>query len=251
MTRSPISLAEDREHDRPPDPVAEGTDRPDEREPRFPALVGVERDAAWLVGEHRRRLAVDEAWSSPMPAEIAHKDDGAPGPERVQGEAEERDHEPRVAHGDDEPVPPAQRLEELPLLDDRSGHAVPLPPGGPRPTINRLPAPTRSDLLRLQAPPVHRRETASTGNNKQTTRLKQRFSVPDRQMQGSGHGPSATTEPCRRPVGGGATPRRPGTPPNRTAGRSCPRRTRGGRSWPWASGSCGPPRGATATLTTR
>ena len=117
---------------------ARPTSRSSSRRPRSgrrartgtPALVGVEGDAAGLVGEHGRGLAVDERLQQPDAGGDRPQHDRPPGPEGVEGEAEEGDDETGVAHGDDEAVPPAQRFEELPLLDDRSGHACPLPPGG-------------------------------------------------------------------------------------------------------------------------
>ena len=126
-------VAEDRQHDRPPDPVAERRDRAEQREIAPPSLVGVQRDAAGLVGEHRGRLGVDpvlqQADGGGDPPQD-HRAERADAPER---EPERAEQESRVAQGDDEPVIPGHRLEQVAFLDDRLSHATPpslLPPGG-------------------------------------------------------------------------------------------------------------------------
>ena len=104
-------LAEDREHDRPADPVPERRDRPDQREVPPPALVGVERDPARLLGEHRSGLGVDPVLHEPDHGRDAPERHRAPGTEGAEREADEADQEARIAERDDEPVVPAKRLE--------------------------------------------------------------------------------------------------------------------------------------------
>jgi hypothetical protein len=88
--------------------------------------VGVEGDAARLVGEHRRQLGVDVVLERAEADRDRPQDERTGGAERPDRAAERRDQEPRVGEGDDEAVPPCHGLEKLPLLDLGVRHRPPL-----------------------------------------------------------------------------------------------------------------------------
>src|SRR6202012_5115506 len=105
------------------DPVAEGRQRAHQRRVLAPALVGVQRDAAAAMPEHRCRLGVDPGLEQADHCRAAPQDHRADPPEDSQSESEAAEQEAGVAQRDDESVVPAQRLEELYLLDGGSSQA--------------------------------------------------------------------------------------------------------------------------------
>ena len=117
-------LAEDREHHRPADPVAERRHRSDERRVPAPALVGIERDAAGPTREHRGRLGVDPGLQQRDHRRDAPQDDRAHDPEVAERVPELAEEEARVRQADREPVPPSQRLQQLAFLNDRCSHTL-------------------------------------------------------------------------------------------------------------------------------
>ena len=118
-------LAEDREDDRPADPVPERRDRADQREVPAPALVRVERDAARLLREHRRSFGVDPVREQPDRRRDAPQAHRSPASEGADGVTEGANQEAGIAKSDDESVVPAKRLEQLSLLDRGLSHHSP------------------------------------------------------------------------------------------------------------------------------
>jgi hypothetical protein len=117
--------AEDREDDRPGDPVAEGRDRPDHGGVLPPALVGEERDPARLLGEHGGELGVDDVEENRQEGREGPEDHGAPTAEIEDRVTQRTEQEARVGQGDHESVVPAKGLEEFLLLNDCFGHVSP------------------------------------------------------------------------------------------------------------------------------
>ena len=115
--------AEDREHARPREPVAEGCDRADEREVLAPALVRVERDSPGLVREHRRQLGVDPVHEHADEARAGPQGEGAPGTHASDRVTEPREQRSGDDHRENETVVPAQRLAQFRLLDRRLSHS--------------------------------------------------------------------------------------------------------------------------------
>ena len=135
----PAEDAEEREHDRPREPVAERRDRADEREVLAPALVRVEREAARLVREHGRHLGVERHDEEGEPGRDPPEQHGAPPADVSDRVAERSEQEARRRECDHEAVVPAELLEEMSFLDNRFSHGQPpgersrrrLPRGGP------------------------------------------------------------------------------------------------------------------------
>ncbi len=114
--------SEEGEDDRPPDPVTEGRDRADEGRVLAPPFVRVEREAPRLVREHRRELRVQhhdghDHCCGDRPEE--HRPPAAHVADRVTEGSEE---EARIRERDHKSVVPAERLDEMPFLDDCLGH---------------------------------------------------------------------------------------------------------------------------------
>ena len=134
--------AEEREHDGPAEPVAERRHRADEGEVLSPPLVRVQREAARLVREHRGHLAVEGHDEEGEPRGDAPEEHRAPASEVADGVAERPEEESGGRESDDEPVVPAEPLEELTFLDDCLSHHR--PPGRdsrgvrPRATYNSV-----------------------------------------------------------------------------------------------------------------
>ena len=133
--------AEDRQHARPGEPVAERRNRPDEREVLAPPLVCVQGDAARLVREHGRELGVDpvhEHGDQGREGPQGQRAPGADAPDRVPERGEQRAGN---RHGDDEAVVPGKYLAKLPLLTRALSHRSP-----PCPVVGSGHAGRRSEL---------------------------------------------------------------------------------------------------------
>ena len=90
---------------------------PDERRVLPPRLVGVQRQAARLLGEHGRELGVDGVDEDGDDGGDAPQHRCAPATEIADREAERAEQEARIRERDHEAVVPAKRLEELLFLD--------------------------------------------------------------------------------------------------------------------------------------
>lgn len=88
VTSRPMILAEDGQHGRPREPVAEQGYRPGQREVAPPSLPGVDGDAPRFVGEHGRRLRVHVGLER---AEGGRGGPQADGPDGTQGRHREGD----------------------------------------------------------------------------------------------------------------------------------------------------------------
>ena len=109
--------AVDREHARPGEPVAERRDRAGQREVPLPALLGVHREPARLVREHRGRLRVDVRLQR-TDDRRSEPDDRRPlGTEVVDRAGEAGEQEARTRKTHHEAVPPAHRLQEPSVID--------------------------------------------------------------------------------------------------------------------------------------
>ena len=124
---------EERQHHRPADPVAERRNGPDERRVLAPGLVRVDRHPARLVREHGGELRVDDLDGKDDGRRDPPDHRGAPAAEVDHRESERSEQEARVREADHESVVPAERLQELALLDDCLSHdsssssAIPAP----------------------------------------------------------------------------------------------------------------------------
>ena len=132
LVREPCSLGdvpdeqpEERQHDRPADPVAERRHRSDERRVLSPALVRVDRETAGLVREHRGELRVDDGDREDDGRRDAPDQHRAPAAHVEHGPPERPQQKAWIREADDEPVVPAERLEKLSFLDDCLSHGVP------------------------------------------------------------------------------------------------------------------------------
>ena len=117
--------AEERQHDRPADPVAECRHGPDERRVLPPALVRVDRDAARLLREHRGELRVEDDDRDDDDRRDSPDQRRAPATEVEHRPAERAEQEARIREANHEAVVPAQSLEEVSLLDCRNCHSTP------------------------------------------------------------------------------------------------------------------------------
>ena len=115
----PSEEPEERQHDRPADPVPEGRHGPDERRVFPPALVRVDRDTSRLVREHRGELRVEHDDRDDDERRQPPDQRRSPAAHVEHRPAERAEHEARIREADDEPVVPAKRLQELAFLDDR------------------------------------------------------------------------------------------------------------------------------------
>ena len=101
---------EERQHDRPADPVAERRDGPHERRVLLPALVRVDRQATGLVREHGGELGVDDRDREDDGRRDSPDHHRAPAAHVQDRPAERSQQEAGIREADHEPVVPAQRL---------------------------------------------------------------------------------------------------------------------------------------------
>ncbi len=114
-----------RQHHRPADPVPERGDRPHEREVLLPGLVGIDRDAARELGEHRRRLGVDVVVEGTEDHGHRPQDHRSPAAQAEHRSAQTRNQEAWVGQCNHKAVEPADGFEELSLLDHCGRHKKP------------------------------------------------------------------------------------------------------------------------------
>ncbi len=133
---------QERQHDRPADPVAERGNRPHEGCVLAPPLVRVEGKAARLVREHRRQLRVEDHHEHDQAGRDPPEHDCAP-PAQVEDRIAERaEQEARIGKGDHETVVPAECLDQMSFFDNCLRHRILLAldrfsRAGRRPTVPR------------------------------------------------------------------------------------------------------------------